>query len=328
MNTAKPKISTIYPALENMLTVKTNSTIPTFLNHRNASNTTLICVAHGLPIPNLKCQTTSGAKLNASFTTHSDGVISAVLTMNELLSVTAVQCVALSSETGMDNQTVWIEKVTDSIVQETREPSHTTELLTNFVARLLLKNPISYCDYQSVSGVLDIIQFILDFHLLMQVFNNLQQEMNQILHNFVFSRISQFASNSITINSTSCSREVPGAVVIKGHIETQDPTMSERVFRSLDEWRRARPIIFTDNSWATLDQNCVLLAPDNTSHECIEFKTRITINTSNSIPFYVLVGVFCLILLIFLVAAIITAISCRWQRAQAGYTEEISVLPL
>ena len=80
-----------------MLRVKTNST--TFLNHRNASNTTLICVPHGLPIPNLKCQTTSGAKLNASSTTHSDGVISAVLTMNELLSVTAVQCVTLSSET-------------------------------------------------------------------------------------------------------------------------------------------------------------------------------------------------------------------------------------
>ena len=160
----------------------------------------------------------------------------------------------------------------------------------------------------------------------------LQQEMNQILYHVAVSRIlSQSTSNSITINTTSCSREVPGAVVIKGHIETQDPAMSERVFRSLDEWRRTGPVVFIKNSWATLDQNCALLAPDNTSHECIEFKTRITINISsflNSITFYALVGIFCLILLIFLVAAIITAISCHWKRAQDGHTERISVLPL
>ena len=159
----------------------------------------------------------------------------------------------------------------------------------------------------------------------------LQQVMNQILHHVVISRTSQSTSNSITIDTTSCSREVPGAVVIKGHIETQDPAMSEHVFRSLDEWRRTGPVVFINNSWATLDQNCALLAPDNTSQECIEFKTRITINILsflNSITFYALVGVFCLILLIFLVAAIITAISCRWQRAQAGHTERISVLPL
>ena len=131
-----------------MLTFKTNSIVPTFLNHRNASNTTLICVAHGLPIPNLKWQATSGAKLNASSTTHSDGVVSAVLTMNKLLSVTAVQCVAFSGETGMDNQTVWIEEVTDSMVQETSVSSYSKILNTKFVARL--NQDFLCCDNQSV----------------------------------------------------------------------------------------------------------------------------------------------------------------------------------
>ena len=115
----------------------------------------LLSVAHGLPIPNLEWQTTSGAKLNAPFTTHSDGVVSAILTMNGLLSVTVVWCVAFSSdETEVNNQTVWIEEGTDSMIQETSEPSHTMELLTiNFVVRLLV-TPFSYCDNQSVSEVL------------------------------------------------------------------------------------------------------------------------------------------------------------------------------
>ena len=116
--------------------------------------------------------------------------------------------------------------------------------------------------------------------------------------------------------------------MIEGHIETQDPTMSERVFKSLDEWRRTGPVIFINNSWATLDQNCALLAPDNTSQECIELQARTITSFLNSVTFYALVGVFCLILLIFLVVVIITAISCRWQRAQAGHTKKISVLPL
>ena len=149
---ARAKISTIYPAQETMLVVKNNSTIPTFLNHRNTSisNATLICVAFGLPSPKLRWQATSGAKLNASFTTHSDGVVSAVLTMNKLLPVTAVQCVAFN-ETIMDKQIVLIEEVNDSVVQETSESSLTTKPLTiNFVARLLLTD---YCDSRSVSDV-------------------------------------------------------------------------------------------------------------------------------------------------------------------------------
>ena len=150
--TAKPKISTIYPVQENMLTVKTTSVFPTFLSQRNASNITLICIGHGLPSPNLEWQKTSGVKLNTSFSTHFDGVVSAVLVLNKLLSsVTAVQCVALSNETIMDKQTVWIEVVTDSLVQQTSVLSHTAELLTtNFAVRLLLKHQ-SYCATKSVS---------------------------------------------------------------------------------------------------------------------------------------------------------------------------------
>ena len=157
----------------------------------------------------------------------------------------------------------------------------------------------------------------------MQVFNNLQQEMNQILHNTVISRISQSTSNSITIDTTSCSREVPGAVVIKGHIETQDTTTSERVFRSLDEWRRTGPVVFINNSWATLDHNCALLAPDNTSQECIELQARTITLFLNSVTFYAIIGVFGLILLILLIAAILTAISFRWQRARAKETSNL-----
>ena len=161
----------------------------------------------------------------------------------------------------------------------------------------------------------------------MQIFSkyiNLQQEMNQILHHVVISRISQYASNSITIDTTSCSREVPGAVVIKGHIETQDTTTSERVFRSLNEWRRTGPVVFINSSWATLDHNCALLAPDNTSQECIEFEAHTISSFLNSVTFYALVGLFSLILLIFLIAAILIAFFCHWQRAQAGH---IAVLP-
>ena len=146
--TEKPKISTIYPAQESMFTVKTTSVVPTFLIQRNASSISLICVGHGLPSPNLEWQTTNGVKLNTSFNTHSDGVVSAVLVLNKLpSSVTAVQCVALSNVTIMDKQTVWIEVATTSMVQKLSEPSHTNHLVTNFVIRLLLSNQsILYCD--------------------------------------------------------------------------------------------------------------------------------------------------------------------------------------
>ena len=146
--------------------------------------------------------------------------------------------------------------------------------------------------------------------------NILQLEINQILHHVVISRINQAAN--ISIDTTSCSREVPGAVVIKGHIETQDPTMSEHVFRSLDEWRRTGPVIFINNSWATLDQNCALQAPDTTSLECMKLMKvptpTIAVRSYNTA--YVLVGVFCcFVLLVFLTCSTVI-ISYNCQRAR------------
>ena len=162
----------------------------------------------------------------------------------------------------------------------------------------------------------------------MQV-SSLHHETNQILRYVVLSRIDQIFNISIT---ASCSREVPGAVGIKGHVETQDPSTSERVFRSLDEWRRTGPVVFINNSWATLDHNCALLAPDNTSQdECI--KIKISTPTVKLLPYniiYVLVGVFCSLgLLVFLtcIVILIIVISCYCRRYRNEKTTR-SVAPM
>ena len=111
--------------------------------------------------------------------------------------------------------------------------------------------------------------------------------------------------------------------MIKGHIERRDPSTSERVFKSLDEWRRTEPVVFINNSWATLDQNCALLAPDNTSQECIETMQTTTLSFLNSASFYALVGISACFVLLFI---IVVTIFFHRQRARIKHNETSVVL--
>ena len=139
--------------------------------------------------------------------------------------------------------------------------------------------------------------------------------MNQILPHVVISRCQQCqnTSGSITIDSVSCSGELPGAPLIRGHIETQDVTLSQRVFQSLEVWHQTGPVVFINGSWAAVDRECALLASEDSSQECFfEPTTTSTLPTPSfvtSTTFYVVVGAAGFVLIVVILMAILVC-SC------------------
>ena len=123
----------------------------TFLLPRNNTRSSaLTCVSRGLPNPKVEWRTPNGTKLTTAFVTHSEGVVSTVLSMswtgNQPISV--VECVTFN-ETVMDKQSVRITTTDSVILMPNGSISPLSNRRINFVIRIL-----NYTDCEDVSAPL------------------------------------------------------------------------------------------------------------------------------------------------------------------------------
>ena len=146
----------------------------------------------------------------------------------------------------------------------------------------------------------------------MFLLSDLQQQLKQVLLHVVLSRCEHCQNyvDSINIDTVNCSTVVPHAVVLKGHIETQEEGLSETVFRSLEEWVRTRPVVFINNSWTQLDINCGFLASEDTSQVCQSADASF-INSATFIVPVVLLSALLLLALLIGVPAVVMLAYCQ-----------------